>query len=228
MTVKIKYIGHSGFVITSDDYSILIDPFITGNPEAKINIKEFNIDNILVTHAHADHLGDSIDIAKQKNISITAVFELANYCSKKGAKAQGVNIGGKIDFDWGYARWLTAAHSSSTPDGHYAGCPSSILINMDGVSIYHAGDTGLHSDIKMTGELYKPEISLLPIGGCYTMDIEEAVQAAKWLQSKKVIPMHYNTFPPIQVKVEEFKRKIESETDSKCIVLKPGEKYINL
>ncbi len=218
--VKITFIGHSAFKITGENHSILIDPFISGNPVSAFS--DLKADDILVTHAHSDHLGDSIEISKKTGARITAIFELANYCGEKGAKARGINIGGKVPFSWGSAYWLPAAHSSGTPDGKYGGVPSSILVNIGGKSIYHAGDTGLHYDMKMIGEFYKPEIALLPIGGFYTMGINEAVKAAQWLESKKIIPMHYNTFPPIKADPEEFKAEIET-IGKECVILKPGE-----
>lgn len=131
-------------------------------------------------------------------------------------------MGGSIPFAWGSACWLPAAHSSSTPDGIYGGEAASIFMEIGGKTIYHAGDTGLHYDLKMIGEFYKPEISLLPIGGFYTMGIKEAVQAAKWLGSKKIIPMHYDTFAPIKADVEYFKTQLAKE-GIKCIILKPGQ-----
>lgn len=220
MSVVIQYIGHSAFKINCNGYSVLVDPFITGNPLAA-NI-DLNVNNILITHAHGDHLGDSIEISKKINAPITAIFELANYCTKKGVAAQGINMGGKIQFEWGTAVWLPAAHSSSTPDGQYAGEPASIIMNFGDLSVYHAGDTSLHYDLKMVGEFYKPDIALLPIGGYYTMGIDEAVKAAEWLESKNIIPMHYNTFPLIKTNLNEFKEKIEA-LGKECIILKPGE-----
>jgi len=226
MTVEIKFLGHSGFAISDVNHSILIDPFISGNPGAVTTHKNLSSKDIMLTHAHGDHLGDAIELSKRFNSTVTAVFELANYCGKKGAKAQGVNIGGRVPFEWGYAYWLSAAHSSSTPEGIYGGCAASILVNIDGISIFHAGDTGLHSDLKIIGEFYKPQISILPIGGYYTTGIDEAVTAAKWLNSEKIIPMNYNTFPSINVDVQEFKNKIESQTNAQCIVLKNGESLL--
>ncbi|OGI00191.1 MAG: metal-dependent hydrolase [Candidatus Melainabacteria bacterium GWF2_37_15] len=208
--MKITFIGHSAFKIND---SILIDPFMAGNHTAN---------DILLTHAHGDHLGDAIEISRKTGAKITAIFELANYCAEKGAKAQGVNIGGKVPFSWGSAYWLPARHSSSTPDGKYGGEPASIFLNINGKKIYHAGDTGLHYDMKMIGELYKPDVALLPIGGFYTMGVDEAVKAAQWLDCNKVIPMHYNTFPAIQVDVLDFKAKIEA-VGKECIILKPSE-----
>lgn len=226
MSVEIKFIGHSCFLITVGNYSILIDPFITGNPTAVADLKSTKINDILVTHGHSDHLGDAIELSKKSGVQITTIFELANYCSRKMAKAQGVNMGGKIPFEWGYAYWLPASHSSSTPDGQYAGEPASILININGISIYHAGDTGLHMDMKMIGEFYKPQIAMLPIGGFYTMGIDEAVQATKWLGINKVIPMHYNTFSAIEADAKDFKEKMDAETLAETIILKPGQSYI--
>lgn len=220
MTVNIQYIGHSGFRISNNEYSILIDPFISGNPTAaKVDL---NVNNILITHAHGDHLGDAIEISKEKKAPVTAIFELANWCAKKGVAAQGINMGGKIKFEWGYAVWLPASHTGSTPDGQYGGSPASILIDIDGIKIYHAGDTGLHYDLKLIGEFYKPDVSLLPVGGYYTMGPEEAVKAAEMLDSKMIIPMHYNTFPLIKVDIEAFKQQITSG-GKECAVLKPGE-----
>ncbi|MDD3013947.1 MAG: metal-dependent hydrolase [Candidatus Gastranaerophilales bacterium] len=225
MSINLKYLGHSAFIISDETSAIIIDPFLTGNPKASDSADKIIVNDILLTHAHSDHLGDAIEISKKTQANITAIFELANYCSKKGANAQGINMGGKIKFDWGYAVWLPASHSSSLPDGKCAGDPASIFINFKGISIYHAGDTGLHMNLKMIGEYYKPEISLLPIGDYYTMGPDEAVQAAKWLRSKSIIPMHYDTFTPIIADVNHFKNKIESDTDAKCLILKPGELF---
>lgn len=224
MSLDIKYLGHSAFIIKNDESSIIIDPFLSANPLAIAEEDLNNLNDIFLTHAHSDHLGDALELSKKFNITISAIFETANYCSRKGAKAQGLNIGGKVPFKWGSAFWLPAMHSSSLPDGSYGGCPASILVNIDGVKIFHAGDTGLHCDLKMIGNFYKPDIALLPIGGFFTMGIDEAVEATKWLKCKTVIPMHYNTFPPIEADPEEFRSKVESESMTNCAVLKPGEK----
>lgn len=222
MTIELNYIGHSAFLIKTEHHGILIDPFISGNPCAKFESDNQNITDIFVTHGHADHLGDAIPISKAAKAPITAIFELANYCAEQGAFTNSINMGGKISYPWGFARFLPAFHSSSTPDGKYAGMPASILLDINGTKIYHAGDTCLNSEMKTTGEIYSPEIALLPVGSVYTMDTEEAVTAAKWLNAKKVIPMHYNTFDAINVNIEEFKTKLESQ-GIECITLKPGE-----
>lgn len=221
MTFTLEYIAHSAFYIKTDLHGILIDPFISQNPKAEFD-KNSLVTDILVTHGHADHLGDAIPLSRTKQAPITAIFELANYCAEKGAFVNGINMGGKINFEWGNARFLPAFHSSSTPDGTYAGMPAAILIEIDGVKIYHAGDTSLNQEMKTAREIYKPDIALLPVGSHYTMDIDEAVTAAKWLGVKKVIPMHYNTFDAINTNIEEFKTKIEKE-GLEAVILKPSE-----
>lgn len=225
MTIHIKFFGHSAFEINYKDYLILIDPFITNNPDANVDIKNLKPNDILVTHAHADHLGDAIPISKSTGATISTIFETANYCEKRGANAQGVNIGSSVTFEWGKATWLPAAHSSSTVDGVYGGCASGILLEIDDVKIYHAGDTGLTYELKMIGEVYKPDVALLPVGGFYTMGPKEALIAVKWLGCKTLVPMHYNTFPAIECDIEKLKTSIESSTSCKCVVLRPNQSF---
>lgn len=219
---SLQYIGHSAFFIKTQDAGILIDPFISGNPKAKFDIQNEKISDIFLTHGHADHLGDAIPISRETKAQITATFELANYCSEKGAFAKSINLGGKISYPWGSARFLPAFHSSSTPDGQYAGMPASVLLEINGLKIYHAGDTCLNSEMKVTGDIYKPDIALLPIGSNFTMDVNEAVIAAEWLKAECIIPIHYNTFDLINADPENFKKQIELQ-GQKCIILKPGE-----
>ncbi len=200
--VDIKYIGHSAFQITNGENAVIIDPLVKQNP--KYDWKKEPLKDILLTHAHGDHLGQAIEIAKDLDIEITAVPELAAYCREQGAKAKSVSLGGWLQYSWGRAIFLPAFHSSSLPDGRYGGCPASIFLDVDGARIYHAGDTCLSSEMKTIKELYAPQIAMLPIGGNYTMDVEHAAIAAKWLGVKTVIPMHYGTFPEIEADVERF------------------------
>ncbi len=223
---KLTYLGHSAFLIEKDWEGILIDPFITGNPSAKFDYTKKRITHIIVTHAHLDHLGDAIAISKQTNAPIIAVFELANYCMEKGAKAIGVNIGGKLDFPWGSVKFLPAVHSSSNPDLPYGGPAASILFDIEGTTIYHAGDTALMSEFSLIGELYNPYYALLPIGGYYTMDMEDAAAAAKMLFAMEIIPIHYNTFKNIKVDVQKFVDLIEAQ-GQKCLPLKANE-YVEI
>ncbi len=200
--VDIKYIGHSAFQITNGENAVLIDPMVKQNP--KYDWKKEPVRDILLTHAHGDHLGQAIEIAKDLDIEITAVPELAAYCKEQGAKAKSISLGCWLQYSWGRAIFLPAFHSSSLPDGRYGGCPASIFLDVAGARIYHAGDTCLSGEMKTIKELYAPQIAMLPIGGNYTMDVEHAAIAAKWLGVKTVIPMHYGTFPEIEADVERF------------------------
>ncbi|MCD7740094.1 MAG: metal-dependent hydrolase [Candidatus Gastranaerophilales bacterium] len=223
---KLTYLGHSAFFIEKDWDGILIDPFISGNPFADFEYRTKRITGIIVTHAHLDHLGDAIAISKKTGAHIIAVAELANYCIEKEAKAIGINIGGKLDFKWGSVKFLNAVHSSSNPDLPYGGVAASVLLDIDGTTIYHAGDTALMPDFSLIGELYNPYYAILPIGGYYTMDIYDAAIAAKMLYSPEIIPMHYNTFSNIKADVQKFVNLIE-EQGQKCLPLKVNE-YVEL
>ena len=218
--VDLKYIGHSAFEFKKEDKAVLVDPLVSTNE--KFNWHEEPITDILLTHAHGDHLGEAIEIAREKDIEITAVFELANYCKAKGVKVKPVGLGSWINYSWGRAVFLPAFHSSSLPDGSYGGNAASILFDIDGVRIYHAGDTCLSSEMKTIKELYAPQIALLPIGGNYTMDVEHAAMAAKWLGVRTVIPMHYNTYPEIQADLQRFANLI-AYGNTACQILNPAE-----
>ena len=202
--MEIKYLGHSAFEIETGGKKILIDPFLVCVPDYKPE----NIYDIFVTHAHGDHLGSAIEISQNSGAPITAVYELANYCAKKGAKTNDIGLGSWCEYSWGRAAAVPAFHSSSTPDGIYGGCPCGFIFEIEGKTIYHAGDTSLKSEMKMIGEIYQPDVAMLPIGGKYTMDIEHAVKAAGWLGASEIIPMHYNTFDAISVDISDFERQI--------------------
>jgi len=223
MTLEIKYLGHSAFQFNVANKEILVDPFLTQSPWYNGDLSELNPQHIFVTHAHADHLGDAIEISKRTGATIHAVFELANYCAAKGAKVDAVNIGGRLEFDWGIVTFMPAAHSSTTADGVSGGVASSIMFRFQEKRVFHAGDTALTADLKMIGEVYKPQVVLLPVGGHFTMGIKEAVLAAKWLNAKQAIPMHYNTFPPISVDINDFATLLESESMIKPVILNAGE-----
>ena len=218
--VDLKYIGHSAFEIRNGDNAVLIDPLVSTNE--KYNWKDEPIKDILLTHAHGDHIGEALEIAKEKDIEITAVSELAGYCQEQGAKSKSVGLGSWLNFSWGRAVFLPAFHSSSLPDGRYGGVAAGILLDVDGVRIYHAGDTCLTGEMKTIKELYAPQIALLPIGGTYTMDVEHAAMAAKWLGVRTVIPMHYGTFPENQADLEMF-AKLIAFGNTACQILNPYE-----
>ncbi|MBI2252593.1 MAG: metal-dependent hydrolase [Armatimonadetes bacterium] len=222
---KIKYWGHACFTLEKNGKVVLIDPFISGNPSAP-HLDTLPIpDLILVSHGHQDHLGDAILISKKNHIPILAVFELANYCESKGAKVIAAHMGSKINFDFGWVMMTQAQHSSSTPEGNYAGVPVGFLINFYGKIFYHAGDTALFNDMKILGENYFIDLAMLPIGGYFTMGIDEAVQAVNLLNPKIVIPMHYGTFDVIKQDPEKFLEKAQKEAHCKCIILQTGSEY---
>ena len=202
--MKLTYLGHSAFEIQTEKGVILIDPFLVKAP----NYDFSNVTDIFVTHGHADHLGKAPQIAMKTGALITAVFELAKYCSRYGVNVNGISLGGWINYDWGRAIALPAFHSSSSDDGTYTGCPVGYLFEIDGKRIFHAGDTCLNSEMKVLGEVYKPDVAILPIGGHFTMDIEHAATAAKWIGANSIIPMHYNTFPQINADINKFKSEI--------------------
>lgn len=220
--MKITHIGHSAFFVESESGNFLIDPFIKGNPQANFDVSDKKIDAIFVTHAHSDHLGDAIEISVSKGAPIFTTFELANYCARQGATVVSSSIGGKVCSDFADIWFLPAVHSSSTPDWGYGGTPAGVFIGIDGKKIYHTGDTALTQDLKVVSELYAPDVAMVPIGGHFTMGIDEAVIASKWIGAKTIIPMHYNTFPQLQADPFDFKRKVEAQ-GQKCVVLNPGE-----
>lgn len=219
---SLTYIGHSAFFIENKKCGILIDPFISQNHLAKFDVGGKKITDIFVTHGHGDHFGDAIPISKSTGAIITAVFELANFCAVNGANANPCHMGGWLNFGWGKAKLVPAFHSSSAADGMYTGMPVGVILDIDGKRIYHCGDTCLNSEMKVIGEIYKPDFMLVPIGSHFTMDIDDAVVAAQWVGAKKVIPMHYNTFPPIKANPIEYKDKLRDK-GIECIVLEPGE-----
>lgn len=205
--MKLTYLGHSAFEMNINGKKVLIDPFLIKSPDYDIQ----GVSDIFVTHAHSDHLGSAIEIAKKTGAKITAIFELANYCAKYGVKTNGIGLGAWIDYDWGRVAAVPAFHSSSFDDGSYGGNPCGFVFDLSGRTLYHAGDTALNSEMKIIGEVYEPDAAMLPIGGTYTMDIESAVIASEWLGVSAVIPMHYNTFDKITVDINEFERQIREK-----------------
>ena len=209
MANEIKYLGHSAFYIKSGNCGVLIDPWFLHNPNVKFDVNKELITHIIVTHGHSDHFGDTIKIAQAKNATVIAIFETAIYCDNFGLKTVGVGMSAEIKTDFGSVRFLPATHTNSLPNGQYGGIAASVLLNIGGETIFHAGDTGLTAEMELTGKLYAPHYAMLPIGGTFTMGVPEAVIAAKMLNAKEIIPMHYNTFDVIRANPAEFKTAIE-------------------
>lgn len=205
--MKLKYLGHSAFEIITNNGVILIDPFLVKCPDFDFS----KTTDIFVTHGHGDHLGKAPQIAIKTGALITAPFELAKYCARYGVDVNGIALGGWINYEWGRVIALPAFHSSSSEDGVYTGTPVGYLFDIEGKRIFHAGDTCLNSEMKVLKEVYKPDVALLPVGGHYTMDIENALIAVDWIDAKTVVPMHYNTFPQINTDIEVFRKGVEAK-----------------
>jgi len=221
--MKLKYFSHSAFQITTDSGKvILIDPFLDGNPTSPVKSDEVTADYIILTHAHGDHLGDTLKIAKEHNSTVIAVNELADYCNEKGLNAHNMHIGGGHNFDFGRVKFTIAHHGSLSPDNHFGGEPAGVIVTIDGKTLYHAGDTGIFLDMKLIGEMNKIDYALLPIGDNFTMGVDDAVKASEFLHAGVSIPMHYNTYPVIEASPNEFKVKVES-LGKKAIILEYGQ-----
>lgn len=222
--MKVIFLGHAGFLLQGSK-TVSIDPFLTGNPLAKTKADDIKADLILVSHGHGDHLGDTVEIAKNSGGTVVSVFELATYCARQGAKAHGMHIGGSHTFGGVKVKLTPAWHGSGFGEGpmEYLGTPCGFVINMDGKTIYHSGDTGLFGDMALIGRLHPIDLALLPIGDNFTMGPEDALEAVKLIKPKIVVPMHYNTWPLIEQDPDSFKAGVESTTDSKVSVLKPGD-----
>ncbi|MEN6295664.1 MAG: metal-dependent hydrolase [Chloroherpetonaceae bacterium] len=207
--LKIQYLGHSAFIFDDGKYRVIIDPFITGNPFAPIKWEDVNAQFIILTHAHSDHFGDTLAIAKKNDATVIAVNELSTYVAKKGANAHFMHIGGSWIFPFGKVKFTQAFHGSSLDNNEYMGEPAGVLLSMGGITVYHTGDTGLFGDMKLIGEMNKIDVLLCPIGDNFTMGIDDAVKACEFVQPHLAIPMHYNTFPQIQADPNEFVTKVK-------------------
>ena len=223
--MRITWLGHSAFLIEGRD-RILIDPFLTGNPMAAISADKVECDIICVTHGHMDHLGDAVNIARRTGATIAAILEMSEYLEKLGVKSVGFNLGGTAKIRDTSITMVQALHSSSigAPGLEFsAAMPVGMVID-SGKVVYHAGDTAVFGDMKLIGDLYKPDVALLPIGGFYTMDPRQAALAVKLIRPKTVVPMHYNTWDLIKVDPKDFQALVRKQSKTvKVVILKPGE-----
>jgi L-ascorbate metabolism protein UlaG (beta-lactamase superfamily) len=206
---KLTYFSHSAWMIESGVHRILIDPFLDDNPTSPVKARDVKPDFIIVTHAHGDHFGDTLAIAKNNRAMVIANFEIAGYCADHGVQSHGMHIGGSRTFPFGRVKFTPAWHGSTFPDGSSGGTPTGVLIMLEGKTIYHSGDTGLFSDMKLIAEMNPIDIAMIPIGDNFTMGLADAVKAVEFLKPKKVLPMHYQTFDVINSDPAEFKKLVQ-------------------
>ncbi len=223
--MKLTFLGHSVFILEEGDFKAIVDPFITGNPQCPVKAKDIKgLTHIFVSHGHGDHLGDAVALAKENDALVISNAEICTYLSGKGLKVHAMHIGGRHKFHFGTVKFTPALHGSGiqTEEGTLeGGNPCGFVIEVNGKKVYHAGDTGLTMDMKLL-EVENIDVALIPIGGNYTMDIDDAVRAVEFIKPKVTIPMHYDTFPVIKADPNEFKEKNKF---SKTIILSPGESY---
>lgn len=227
--MDLRFLGHAAFEISDGGARILVDPFLApDNPAAVVGPDEVEPTDILLTHGHADHMTHVVEVAKGSGARCVAIVELARWLSEQGVEdVADPNLGGTVELEWGWVKLVPAFHTNTLPDGRVIGLSAGLVIGIGGTTIYHLGDTALFSDLKLIPERTPVNVALIPIGGHYTMDQEDAVTAAELIDADTVIPMHYGTFPPVEADPERFKRDVEASprTSSEVVILKPGESF---
>ena len=224
--MTLTYFGHSAFQIETAGTTLLVDPFLTGNPLAEgagLKADDLAPDVILLTHAHGDHWGDTAAIAERTGALVVAQYEVVEYLKRAHGYENGhpMNTGGKWDFGWGRLTQTYARHSSSFPDGTYGGLCSGFLLEAEGKTLYNSGDTCAFAEMAWIGEDYAIDLALLPIGDDFTMGPKEAVRCVEMLRPARVVPVHYNTFPYIEVDPQDFAR-LAADAGFEAHVLAPG------
>ncbi len=232
--MEIRYHGHSCFELIDGDTTLLVDPFLApNNPLAEATPQDVDATHLALTHGHADHVADAVAVAKRTKPECVAMVELANWLEEQGVEnVSDPNLGGTVTFDWGSIKLVPAWHTNTVPGsderpfsaelGTPMGTPAGLIIKMGGLTIYDAGDTCLFGDMELIGKRHAVDIAMLPIGGHYTMDREDAAYAAKLIGAKRVIPIHYDTFPPIKADTGAFSEDIAAD-GMEALVLEPGQ-----
>jgi L-ascorbate metabolism protein UlaG (beta-lactamase superfamily) len=222
--MDIRFLGHAAFALEHGGRTVLIDPFLTGNPKAAASADDIAADAILLTHGHGDHYGDSVAIAKRTGATVVAITEIAGEIGEEGVDVVDCNLGGTAEFDWGTARLMPAWHTSTTPKGTVS-TPAGLVIEFGDKRIYHLGDTALFSDLALPKRRGHLDVALMCIGGHYTMDRFDAVAAAELVGADQIIPCHYNTFPPIETDAQAFKSDVQNAGYAEVVLLDPGQTH---
>jgi L-ascorbate metabolism protein UlaG (beta-lactamase superfamily) len=226
VSVDLRFLGHATIQLTGAGADVVIDPFLTGNPKAAVSADDLNPDAILLTHGHADHLGDTVALAKRSGAQVVAITELAAEIEGEGVEnVSNPNLGGTIKFDWGWVKLVPALHTAVTNNGT-PHTPAGLLVHYGDKLVYHLGDTCLFSDLKLIARRGdRVDVALIPIGGHFTMDRYDAVTAAEYVGADTVIPIHYNTMPQVETDVQAYKSDVQNAGFSEVVILEPGETH---
>jgi L-ascorbate metabolism protein UlaG (beta-lactamase superfamily) len=222
--MDIRFLGHAAFALEHDGKTVLVDPFLTGNPKAAAAADDIAADAILLTHGHGDHYGDTVAIAKRTGAPVVAITEIAGEIGEEGIEVVDCNLGGTAELDWASVRLTPAWHTSTTPKGTVS-TPAGLVIEFGDKRIYHLGDTALFSDLALPKHRGHIDVALMCIGGHYTMDRFDAVVAAELVGADQVIPCHYDTFPPIETDAQAFKSDVQNAGYAEVVVLDPGQTH---
>ena len=225
MAVELRFLGHAAVQLTGAGADVVIDPFLTGNPAAAVSADDLNPDAILLTHGHADHLGDTVALAKRSGAQVVAIVELAGELECEGVEnVSNPNLGGTVQFDWGWVKLVPAWHTAVTPSGT-PHTPAGLVVGYGDKIVYHLGDTCLFSDLRLAHRTGRIDIALIPIGGHFTMDRFDAVTAAEYVGADTVIPIHYGTFPPVETDAAAFKSDVQNAGYGEVVILEPGDTH---
>ncbi|MBN01033.1 MAG: metal-dependent hydrolase [Planctomycetaceae bacterium] len=224
MARQLTWLGHGSWLLETGTHSILLDPFLNDSPTSPVKAEDLSPDYILISHGHFDHLSDAASIANRTQAPLVAIYEIAEWFQKQHGVAStvGMNLGGAVQLPFGSVKMTNALHSSQLPDGSYGGNPAGFLVKLEEVTLYFACDTALFGDMQLIGQA-GIDIAVLPIGDLFTMGPDDAVAATKLIQPKRVLPAHYNTWPPIEQDAEAWAAKVREQTDAEPIVIEPGQ-----
>ena len=224
MSTEITWLGHGTWLIESAGKTIILDPFLDDSPTAPLKAADVNVDEILVTHGHFDHVGDVAKIAEASSAEVIGAVEVCQWLEKQGVKKTlAMNLGGMVERPYGRVKMTLALHSSSMPDGSYGGTPAGFVVDFAEGRVYFAGDTAPFLDMKLIGA-GGLELAVLPIGDLFTMGPEDSIEAIKLLEPRRVVPGHFGTWPPIQQDPNAWAERVRTHTRAEPVVLRPGEK----